>query len=308
MLIALALVAATLPVCDAVWRDEGRGRDIPVRIRLPAGRGRVPLVIYSHGLGGDVNGGTLWARAWVDAGIAVIHVQHHGSDIAVYADAPTPADIPQRVAYAASGQQLVARVGDVRFVLNEATRRPAEGGCDLTRLDPDRVGIAGHSMGAWVTQAVSGQYFAGASRLVDRRFRAAVALSPTAPDPSPAAVAGAFGRIGTPVLSITGSDDGVPATATAEQRAAALAYRSGPYRGMPAGQKYFIVFAGGDHLVFSGSSRRAERPADTRVKAATIAATTAFWRATFLGDRRAGKRLAAGLPGELASDDRFEAK
>jgi predicted dienelactone hydrolase len=68
------------PVCDAVWRDTARGRDVPVRIRMPDGSGRAPLILFSHGLGGSLDGGTLWAQAWADAGFIVIHLHPPGSD------------------------------------------------------------------------------------------------------------------------------------------------------------------------------------------------------------------------------------
>ena len=304
----LAATAAAPPVCDAVWHDDARNRDVPVRIRMPAGAGKVPLVVFSHGLGGDVNGGTLWGQAWATRGLIVIHVQHPGSDTAVYRDAPTPADIPARVRGAATGEQLIARVGDVRFVLNEAGRRPREGACDLTRIDPDRIGVAGHSMGAWTAQALAGQRFGGGATMADRRVRAAITFSPSAPfvgDP-----AQAFARIGIPFLSITGTEDGSPLTASAEFRTNADLQRITPFRAMPPGDKTLIVFDRGDHMVFSGNARRAERPADAHIKAATIAATTAFWGATLLGDRRDAAFLKAkgGIDALLAPGDRIERK
>ncbi len=293
-------------VCDASWRDEARNRDVPVRVRMPEGAGKVPLVVYSHGLGSDVNGGTLWAQAWAARGIAVIHVQHPGSDIAVYRDAPTPAEVPARVRAAATPEQLLARVGDVRFVLNEVARRPKEGACDLSRVDPDRIGFAGHSMGAWTAQALAGERWPGDVTLADRRIRAAIALSPSAPfvtDP-----AEAFGKIGMPFLSITGTEDGAGPGAPAEQRAAAEVQRTTPYRAMPPGGKMLLVFAGADHMVFSGIAKRAERPVDPHVKAVTIAATTAFWGANLLKDPKDAAFLANGLSKQLASGDRLETK
>ena len=306
------LLATPGPICDAIWHDEARNRDVPVRVRMPAGTGKVPLVVYSHGMGGDINGGGLWGAAWAKRGIAVIHVQHLGSDIAIYRDAPTPADVPARVRGAATPEQLLARVGDVRFVLNEVARRPREAACDLTRVDPDRIGFAGHSMGAWTAQALAGERWPsggpGGVTLADRRIRAAIALSPSAPfvtDP-----AEAFGKIGMPFLSITGSEDGAPATAPAELRAAAEVQRTTPFRAMPAGNKMLLVFAGGDHMVFSGNAKRAERPADAHIKAVTIAATTAFWGSNMLLSKRDMVFLASpkGLQAELLPGDTLDTK
>lgn len=309
-LIALVALAAALtaapPICDAVWHDDARNRDIPVRVRMPAGSGPVPLVVFSPGLGGDTNGGTLWGQAWASHGIAVIHVQHPGSDTAVYRDAPTPADVPARVRAATTPEQLLARVADARFVLDTVALRRREGACDLSRIDPDRIGFAGHSMGAWTAQAIAGQRWGGDTSFADRRIRAAIALSPSAPFVRDAAAA--FGRIGIPFLSINGTADGAPLLALPSTRAAAVAKGSVPYRGMPPGDKFLIVFADADHMVFSGNARRAERPVDAHVKAVTSAATSAFWGATLLGNADDKAFLATGLKSALAPGDQLERK
>ncbi len=305
------------PPCDAVWHDTARARDVPVRIRLPAGTAKAPVVLFSHGLGGSIAGGTTWGRAWAAAGIAVIHVQHPGSDTPVYAGTGTPAERAARVRDGASGRQLLARIADVGFVVDEAGRRPHEARCDLARLDLTRLGIAGHSMGAWTASAIAGQRFPGAASAAgvaggasfgDARFRAAIAFSPSAqPGVDPAL---SFGAITIPFLAITGSEDGAPATAPPEQRAAALAARRAPWDAMPAGGKYLLIFAGADHMVFSGNSARPPRPADAHVTTVTALATTRFWQAQLLGDTAAARWLAApaGLRGSLVDGDSFQEK
>jgi predicted dienelactone hydrolase len=317
LVLALALAAATAvaapapgPVCDAVWHDAARDRDVPVRIRLPAGASPVPLVLFSHGLGGDTGGGTTWARAWAARGLAVIHVQHPGSDSAVYRDARGPDDLKARVRAAATGVQLQARVADVGFVLDEVQRRRPDddGACDLRRLDLARVGIAGHSMGAWTAQAVAGQNFYGAPRLADRRFKAAIAFSPSAPMVGSAAEA--FAGVSLPFLSVTGSRDGNPLSADAAQRASAEAQRTGPFTAMPPGDKYLIVFDDGDHMAFAGNSRRVPTPTDLHIQAAASELTTRFWAAYLLGDSAAKAALQRQQAGAapLAAADRFVAK
>lgn len=296
------------PPCDAAWHDAARARDVPVRIRLPAGVARAPVVLFSHGLGGSIAGGTTWGRAWAAAGIAVIHVQHPGSDTPVYAGTGTAAERAARVRDGASGRQLLARIADVGFVVDEAGRRPREGRCDLARLDLTRLGIAGHSMGAWTASAIAGQRFPGGTSFGDARFRAAIAFSPSAqPGVNPAL---SFGAIAIPFLAITGSEDGAPATAPPDQRAAALAARRVPWDAMPGGGKYLLIFAGADHMVFSGNTARPPRPADAHVTAVTALATTRFWQAQLLGDTAAARWLAApeGLRASLAAGDSFEEK
>src|SRR5690349_9228918 len=168
LLLAPAPSAAAATICEARWHDAARDREVPVRIRMPAGTGKVPLILFSHGLGGSLDAGTLWAEGWVADGNAVIHLQHPGSDAAA---------IGRGLRQAMTPEQLRSRAGDVHFVLDEVARRRREGGCDLTRLDLRRVGMSGHSFGAQTTLAIAGTTYPFGS-LADPRVRAAIAFSP----------------------------------------------------------------------------------------------------------------------------------
>ncbi|GGE18034.1 hypothetical protein GCM10011529_25670 [Polymorphobacter glacialis] len=314
LLLALLIAApAAGQTCDAVWHDAARDRDLPVRIRLPDGTAKVPLILFSPGLGGGIAGGSLWAKAWTDRGLAVVHLEHPGSDAAAYRAPGTPQERRARIRAAASAQQLHARVGDVGFILDELARRPREGQCNLARLDLTRIGIAGHSMGAWTAQGVAGQRFLGKAPFRDARIDAAIALSPSAL--TQANFGEAFGGITIPFLSITGTEDGVPArrgeptpesdAKAAAQRLAAEAQRIGPYRGMPPGQKYLIVFKDGDHMVFAGNLRSSPTATDIHIHDAVISATNAFWGAELLGDKTDAATLKTL---KLTPSDRFESK
>lgn len=317
-LLLLASTPAAATDCDVVWHDAVRDRDVPVRIRLPDGTGPVPLVLYSPGLGGTITTGNLWSNAWVAAGIAVVHLQHRGSDAGVYTDPGTPTEKQQRRRSGGSLFQLPARVGDAGFVLDEIATRKTEGACNLTRIDLSRIGFAGHSMGAWTAQVVAGQRFGGPQPFVDKRIRAAIALSPSSLTDGD--LGEAFGSIRIPFLSITGSADGVPAGLDAAKRAAALGQRTGPYQGMPAGQKYLLVLADADHMAFAGTRRRDAAAvavaAETGSAAATVPTahiddmvrrlTIAFWGATLLGKTADAAILKA--PAGLAAGDRYETK
>lgn len=309
-LLLLALTGAG-PVCDAVWHDAARNRDVPVRIRLPDGSARVPVVVFSPGMGGSITAGGLWGTAWSSAGLAVVHVQHQGSGPEVYRGARDAADRRARVAAAATAEQLAARVGDVGFVADELGQRRLEGACDLARLDLARLGIAGHSMGAWVAQAVAGQRFGGAAPYADRRFIAAIGISPSLlsrDDP-----AESLGAITIPFFVITGSEDGAPpprkdedAASLAARRAKALADRIAPYAAMAPGGRYLLVIDGADHMALAGNTARAT--AFPGVATAGVVATTAFWGATLL-DRADDKALLqTGLKASLPPGDRFESK
>lgn len=285
------------PVCEAQWRDDSRQRTVPVRIRMPAGSDRVPLILFSHGLGGGLDAGTRWAQAWVAAGFAVIHLQHPGSDLAGVRQAGLRG--------AMTAEQLVARGQDVRFVLDRAIAGGREGACDLGRIDRTRIGMAGHSFGAQTTLAVAGMRApGGAAPLADPRIRAAIALSP---QPSMAlGDAEAFGAIRMPFLSITGTKDALPWL-----NQVTAADRERPFRAMAPGDKYLLVLAGGNHGDFGGRApgaprfMRSEGGDEARIAPIVIDATTLFWRATLRDDRAAATALGQ-FGTHLAPGDRFE--
>lgn len=279
MLLLLLPVPAAASICDAVWRDAGRARAIPLRLWLPAGSARVPAVIWTPGLGADVGAGGQWARAWAAAGLAVIVVQHPGSDSAAYPPGGTSAERLARAQAATGPAQQIARAGDIGFVLDELARGNRGGGCNFARIDPDRIGVAGHSMGAWAVQGLAGQMVAGERRFVDRRPRAFLGLSGTL------AQQASMGGIGRPYMVISGTRDGDPA-------ADVVASRTAPWRSLPAdGRKYLAMFGDATHMMFAGN-----RPASTalaaQVEAGVIRLTTAFWRRWLLDDAAADAVLA----------------
>jgi predicted dienelactone hydrolase len=322
----LPAASADAEVCEAVWTDADRERGVPVRIRLPAGDGPLPVVLFSHGLGGSLDAGTTWAEHWSAHGIATIHLQHPGSDASLLRGARSRGQALEALREGMGGRQLLDRVRDVGFILDRLEEGGTEGRCDLARLDLERVGMAGHSFGSRTTLAAVGQRFpAGSLELADPRIRAALALSPApARGPGPvgddeAAQEEAFGSIQVPVLFVTGTEDEVPelTDVTPEDR-------TRPFYAVPPGEAYLLVFEGADHSVFGGNEdrrtgRRGRARAGRRSRgvdpelAAHVSRSLqeislAFWRSALLDDSQARQWLQEGGPGEelLRDEDRFE--
>ncbi len=256
-LVAAALFSSTLhavpQVLDIDWKDSARERSLPLKIRVPDGDARVPLVIFSHGLGGSREGGKAWGEHWSANGHLVIHVQHPGSDESLWKGA---GDGPpkQRLARGATPEQLLGRVDDVRFVIDELTRLQARTDAPswAKRVDLSRIAMTGHSFGARTTMALAGERFPGPIKSVaDARITAFIAFSPT--------VQGAkktwperYGTMSKPFLSVTGTIDGdVMGTGSHPKNRAAV------FDAQNAGDKYRVIFADGDHSVFAGGDQSA---------------------------------------------------
>jgi dienelactone hydrolase len=292
------------------WTDTARQRLLPLRLRLPPGDAAVPLVLFSHGLGGDLDAGTWWAEAWARAGIATLHLQHPGSDAVVARQGL------RALVAAADGTQLRARAADVAFVLDELARRRARGDELLRRLQPEAVGLAGHSFGAHTTLAVAGQRLAGRAQLADARVRAFAAFSPSPGqrnDPGDA-----FAAVTRPVLCLSGTRDtdplGLSAFNAGEDRSADGRWRRAVYDALPAGDKAELWLDGADHASFAGTEpgggrwRARRRDAAAREQAPRHRAliedtSTRWWRAQLLGDGQARASLAHPPPGLGPADE-----
>jgi predicted dienelactone hydrolase len=168
--------------------------------------------------------------------------------------------------------------------------------------------MSGHSFGAHTTQAVAGQAFgrglAGRQSLREPRIDAAIAFSPAPPRAAEDAQRRAFATVEIPFFSITGTADEVR-----ELTDVSAADRTLPFRYMPAGAKYLLVFDGAEHNAFSGNTllRRRGAAADPGLVEAVRASTTAFWRAILLGDEGAQEWLDGdGVASLLGPVDRFE--
>ena len=122
---------ARATVHEESWRDPRRERELPLRLRWPDGQAPCALVVHSHGLGGNRNGGDVWGEAWQRAGFAVLHLQHPGSDTEVLRRG-MPA-----LRGAANAEQLRERIADMQFVVDEISRRARqrEPGWSRVRLD-----------------------------------------------------------------------------------------------------------------------------------------------------------------------------
>ncbi|MFT3955552.1 MAG: hypothetical protein QM722_14525 [Piscinibacter sp.] len=310
---------ATAPAAftDETWTDAARSRGLPVRLRWPAGEGPCALVIHSHGLGGSRAGGAAWGEAWQAAGLAVLHLQHPGSDSAVWQQGGL-----RGARQAASAEQYLARIADARFVLDEVDRRRSAGG-PWARVRLDAIGFSGHSFGARLTQALAGERPVGAWRAkrvqeaAEPRLRAFIAFSPGFNERGgldDTTLAQRFGAITRPFLAVTGTDDDAMLVGDASNAA-----RRAVYRGLPPGAKAQLVLAGADHMSFGGGTgferadggsgrglRRGPQAValEAQHRRVVAAISSDWWRWRLLGDEGARDRLRS--PEGLASADLWQ--
>ena len=300
--------ALTVTTALQTWRDDKRGRSLPVRILAAATPLKSsPVILFSHGLGGSREGGKLWGEHWASHGYIVVHLQHLGSDESIWKDKRGQSAV-DGMKSAMNMTNLGLRIGDVQFAIDEIIHRQQQGDTLFANADTTRIGLAGHSFGAQTTLAIAGQVspsVGGVSGL-DKRVSAVIVLSPNARNKQN--LDRQFGGINIPVMSITGTADG-----SVLNDGTVVSDRTLPYKHLRAGDKYLLVLDGGDHMVFGGHAvhkSRVDSVVDKRVNQVVKSATLAYWDATLRANVDAAKWMKAqnGLQAGLENGDRYEYK
>ena len=300
----LAVSAGFTPqTLDLTVHDAKRKRDIPIRVYLPSEKSPVPIVLFSHGLGGSREGSAYLGNHWASHGYVAVFIQHPGSDTSVWQDKP-PANRMAAMKRAANLENFLLRVKDIHVVLDQLERWNSDRASALRgRLDLKRIGMSGHSFGALTTQAVSGQHFRMGDRLAtDSRIKAAIMFSPSSPRRGDSKQA--FGEVNIPWMLMTGTKDVAPiGDANLESRLAV-------FPALPPGGKYELVLYGAEHSAFTDRSLPGDaeqrNPNHHRV---ILALSTAFWDAYLRGNTAAKDWLDSNGPRSvLQKQDRWRAK
>ena len=238
------------------WTDANRdGRVVPVKIYYPSDlTAPAPAVIVSHGLGGSRDGYAYLGRHLASHGYVCVHLTHAGSDTEALRDAVHDASreadkVPDHHAIqsalkkiAANPTNALVRPRDISFAIDRLLELNAKDGPLKAKIDPKKIGVMGHSFGAYTAMAVAGQSFGPAIHFRDERVRAAVVMSPPVRQIKPEQ----YEPITIPLLLMTGTLDDSPvggAGANERRKVFDLLVHS---------DRCLLIFDGGDHMVFSG--------------------------------------------------------
>jgi predicted dienelactone hydrolase len=278
--------------------DAARGgRRVPIKVHLPSWTGPFPVVVLSHGAGGNWDSNFAQARHLASHGYVVLALEHVASNTE---------RMRQGMRFAANlramtrdADEVLGRPRDVGFALDQAARWNHDQAELAGLLDLSRVAVMGHSFGAYTALATCGARPALdwlvprvepgqglGPELRDARVKACVALSPQGPG-EPFFRDDSYAGIDRPVLGISGSRD--------QQQGAPPQNRRRYFDLVPPGQQVFVWIANADHMAFSDASgsRRSSLPSRSRADVQPIAraATLLFLEAQLRGDAQADARL-----------------
>ncbi|MFN7745117.1 MAG: alpha/beta hydrolase family protein [Betaproteobacteria bacterium] len=270
---AMASPAQGHRILDLELFDTARQRLVPVRLYLPqqaSAESPVPLVVFSHGLGGSRMGYSYLARHWADAGMASLHPQHVGSDSRVWQG--NPLELLQRLQAAARESEALARVRDVRFALDQILAYE-----QAPLIDAKKIAVAGHSYGANTAMLVAGARVnagsAYAGELGDRRIQAAILISaPPLLGQGPAQEV--LSSVSVPTMHVTSLEDTINLPgyrSTVEDRIAI-------FDAMAKSPRTLAVYNTGGHSIFTDRTTRSGPEISARIKGATQELCTLFLR------------------------------
>lgn len=291
------------------------GRKLPVRVHYPAAEGAWPVVLISHGAGGNVDSNYAQARHLASHGYMVCCVEHVGSNtdclklkIKIW---ETLRDMTR------DRDEVLGRPVDVKEVLDQVELW--NGGHDdlWGKFNLEHVAVLGHSFGAYTALVLCGARPAldwlergpGESLKLDKdflrlrvgkglgpdlsdpRIDVGVALSPQGPG-EPFFLEGSYASINRPVLGISGSDDRQQGGLRPENRKRFLELT--PFAGTA-----LVWIEGADHTAFSdpAGSGQTGVPSASResVQPVSRAATLYFLNAHLKGRSEDWSKLTGAI-------------
>ena len=265
---------------DVSVTDPLTSRDIGLRVRSPAGVGRAGLILYSPGIGCGLSAGQAWCEAWREAGFFVVTLDHPVTGSSLWDTDGTT--LHENLARALAVPQYGLRVADCSHVISLCLTTHEIAG----RVDPQRIGVAGHSYGALTAQSIAGQRLGGQD-VSDSRVRAAIAFSPGALSVERAK---SMASVQIPFFCVTGDHDNFVTIWSGKDAmvlGSALANRIAVFDNLPSGKRQLLVLSRADHMTFAGEPFDASRYSRDSAVSATgdpaawariNAITTPFWQ------------------------------
>ena len=269
---------AVTEVAGLVLHDDKRNKDVRVRIFYPVIAGKYPVIIFSHGAGGSDTCCESLTRHWATYGYITLQPIHDDSVVQRRSGGDENAQFPQAVREALKNPALwEGRPRDISFLLDSLPGLQKRVAGLNGKIDTSRIGVAGHSMGAYTAEAIGGALVDlpghPSQNFSDPRAKAILCLSPQGPGQF-GLTAHSFENISLPFMGVTGSLDNLGPLANS-------AWHKIPFEHSQPGDKYEVFIQGASHMSFitveTVNSARSSQAA--AILGYTNSASLAFWDA-----------------------------
>jgi predicted dienelactone hydrolase len=314
VLASLQYKVETIP--DLVLRDTARGKDLHLRVYYPQGPGAYPVIIFSHGAGGDKDVALELLRYWAAHGYVVI-APTHADSIRLRRKEGRQAGMTGILREFGTDADLrISRVIDDSFIIDRLPGLSKLAPELAGKLDASHIGVGGHSAGAMTAMLIGGTTEDMAANgaggpetadLRDPRVDCVLVLSGQGITRNLSCFdEHSWDGVAIPMMVMTGSLD---ESARTGQTAVS---RCDPYKYAQPGGKYLLFIQGAAHMSFTGKAAGKEGPGKGRLLGSLLGAdaldtvqdfdqqaiftdvqmsSLAFWDACLKGDHAAAKWL-----------------
>jgi predicted dienelactone hydrolase len=275
---------------SAILHDGARNKNLEISIEYPTrGTGPFPIIIFSPGYGGSSHGYEGLISYWTSYGYVCIRPSHADAgalkdamaDLLAMRREDRPANDRRRERRPANAEaqgkprptpaemiwekerepQWRDRARDVVLILDSLTDLEKDYPELAGKMDHARIGVGGHSYGAFTAMLVAGAKTFSTPPLApsDPRVKAMMAMSPQGVAENRGLTADSWHGVKVPAMFMTGTRDyGATEAETPEWRRTAFDHS-------PEGDKYFVLIKNANHMTFTGvATALSEQYATTR--------------------------------------------
>jgi predicted dienelactone hydrolase len=294
---------ATIKNAKLTLHDAARNKDLPLRVIYPEGKGTLPIILFSHGAGGSGEGYSGLTEYWAQHGYICLQPTHADSFEQQKAAGRNATLFSALYDSSVNPDAWTNRVKDAVLVLDSFEEIQKQIPALRGRMDKNRIGVGGHSFGAFVAQMMGGATvkFPGDAEpksLRDPRVKAVLLLSPQGADTKVGLVNTSWNQFNIPMLSVVGSRDYGDWRVLNKERASPE-WRKDSYKFSPPGDKYLLWIKDASHMSFTGMPATENGPLAKRSEALGInekaifewtqLASLAFWD-TYLKDEKNARK------------------
>jgi predicted dienelactone hydrolase len=197
--------------------DTSRSKNIPIKVHYPKENGKYPLIVISHGAGGNRDTHYGLADHLASFGYVVFCLEHIGSNTKSLQSSFRIMKNLKTMIH--NGEEVLGRPKDVSFIIDQAIIFNEKNDILKNKIDIENIGVLGHSFGAYTSMAIAGikpvldwleprkEYKTGlAPDMRDKRVKACIALSPQGIG-TPFFKEESFHSLAIPLMGITGTED-----------------------------------------------------------------------------------------------------
>jgi len=236
---------------DVTVRDGKRNKELKIKVYAPDAPGRFPLIVFSHGAGGSRESFGPLAHYWAAHGFICIHPSHADALVGGSSAGMSPRGALGSLLARTLGSPTawVNRARDISSVIDGLDQ--VEKGVPSLKghLDRKRIGVGGHSFGAFTAMLIGGatvDLSAGEKdrTFLDPRVKAILVVSGQGTGQQGLSER-SWRKVFIPMMTVTGSEDRGAAGQGPE-------WKKQPFDFSRPGDKYHLFLEGANHFSFGG--------------------------------------------------------